>query len=224
MLGENVLVKKFLICPFNVQQFRRASYKAFGYETCARLGFKSQVVVRVYARVSAMHMAIGDTGGRGLGQAGHRPRPRSRARLGWSRSHTESWEADQEPAQANVGSVPRKGIFERARVRHHCPDVKLETGENVQERFWPSSWSFTISTGQKISGKRFSISGEKGSFFTRRAQLIVPALQIQFMQPFISFSSFCSSFRRRNPARDSTLSFSFANSLCVKRQLFVHQA
>ena len=63
--------------------------RAFGYDTCARLGFKSQVIVRVYARVSAMHMAIGDTGGRGLG-----PRPRSRARLGWSRSHTESWEAD----------------------------------------------------------------------------------------------------------------------------------
>ena len=55
-------------CPFNVQQFRRALYNgAFGYDTCARLGFKSQVIVRVYARVPAMHMAIGDTGGVGLG-------------------------------------------------------------------------------------------------------------------------------------------------------------
>ena len=56
-----------------------------------------------------------------------------------------------------------------------------------------------------------------------QAQLVVPALQIQFMYPFISFSSFCSSFRSRKPARDSTLSFSFANSLCGRR-LFVHQA
>ena len=28
--------------------------RAFGYDTCARLGFKSQVIVRVYARVSAI--------------------------------------------------------------------------------------------------------------------------------------------------------------------------
>ena len=55
-----------------------------------------------------------------------------------------------------------------------------------------------------------------------QAQLVVPALQIQFMYPFISFSSFCSSFKSRKPARDSTLSFSFANSL-GGRPLFVHQ-
>lgn len=51
----------------------------------------------------------------------------------------------------------------------------------------------------------------------------LPALQIQFMYPFISFSSFCSSFKSRKPALDSTLSFSFANSL-YRKQLFVHQA
>ena len=66
MVAQNVKVG-LLSCPARVQQFRRALYnRAFGYDTCARLGFKSQVIVRVYARVSAMHMAIGDTGGRGL--------------------------------------------------------------------------------------------------------------------------------------------------------------
>ena len=49
-------------------------------------------------------------------------------------------------------------------MRHHCPDVKLETGaESVQERFWPIRGP-SLSTGQKKSGKRFSISKEeKGS-------------------------------------------------------------
>ena len=56
----------------------------------------------------------------------------------------------------------------------------------------------------------------------RQLTTSLPALQIQFMYPFISFSSFCSSFKRRKPARDSTLSFSFANSL-GGRPLFVHQ-
>lgn len=66
-MAENVKVG-LLSWPLDVQQFRRASYsRTFGYDTCARLGFKSQVIVRVYARVSAMHMAIGDTGGVGLG-------------------------------------------------------------------------------------------------------------------------------------------------------------
>ena len=57
----------------------------------------------------------------------------------------------------------------------------------------------------------------------RQLTTSLPALQIQFMYPFISFSSFCSSFKSRKPALDSTLSFSFANSL-YRKQLFVHQA
>jgi hypothetical protein len=44
-----------------------------------------------------------------------------------------------------------------------------------------------------------------------------PALQIQFMYPFISRSSFCCSFRSRNPALLSTRSFSLANSLTEDR-------
>ncbi len=40
-----------------------------------------------------------------------------------------------------------------------------------------------------------------------------PALQIQFMYPFISLSSFCSSFILRKTARLSTRSFSLANTL-----------
>ena len=51
-------------------------------------------------------------------------------------------------------------------MRHHCPDVKLETGEIVQERFWPIRGPSSLSTGQKMSGKRFSISKEeRGSFW-----------------------------------------------------------
>ena len=48
-------------------------------------------------------------------------------------------------------------------------------------------------------------------------------LQIQSTYPVNSFSSFCCSFKAMNPARDSTLSFSFANSLqtiFVKRKYF----
>ena len=39
-------------------------------------------------------------------------------------------------------------------MRHHCPDVKLETGERVQERIWPMVSGPSLS-GQKKSGKRF---------------------------------------------------------------------
>ena len=39
-------------------------------------------------------------------------------------------------------------------MRHHCPDVKLETGERVQERIWPMVRGPSI-YGQKKSGKRF---------------------------------------------------------------------
>ena len=48
-------------------------------------------------------------------------------------------------------------------------------------------------------------------------------LQIQSTYPVNSFSSFCCSFKAMKPARDSTLSFSFANSLqtiFVKRKYF----
>ena len=62
----------------------------------------------------------------------------------------------------------------------------------------------------------------EGGEFSAAAKLSLPALQIQFMQPFISFSNFCSSFKSRKPARDSTRSFSLANSLGGRR-LFVQQ-
>ena len=56
----------------------------------------------------------------------------------------------------------------------------------------------------------------KLNFYSYKDGQLLPALQIQFMYPFISFSSFCSSFNNKKPALLSTLSFSFANSLEVK--------
>ena len=43
--------------------------------------------------------------------------------------------------------------------------------------------------------------------------IYLPALQIQSTYPVSSRSSLCDSFSAMKPARDSTLSFSFANSL-----------
>ena len=98
-------------------------------------------------------------------------------------------------------------------MRHHCPDVKLEIGvhedlANVVFTLWP----------KEVREAVFNLKGGE-----RQLTTSLPALQIQFMYPFISFSSFCSSFKSRKPALDSTLSFSFANSL-YRKQLFVHQA
>ena len=75
---------------------------------------------------------------------------------------------------------------------------------------------------KRSQGSGFRSQRRRKAVVDQVDQLVVPALQIQFMYPFISFSSFCSSFKRRKPARDSTLSFSFANSL-GGRPLFVHQ-
>ena len=49
----------------------------------------------------------------------------------------------------------------------------------------------------------------------RNWQFLCLYLQIQSTYPVSSFSSFCCSFKAMKPARDSTLSFSFANSLRV---------
>ena len=50
-------------------------------------------------------------------------------------------------------------------------------------------------------------------FRQEQVSLVSPALQIHSTYPVSSFSSFCCSFKAMKPARDSTLSFSFANSL-----------
>ena len=41
-------------------------------------------------------------------------------------------------------------------MRHHCPDVKLETGERVQERIWPMVSGHLHSLAKRIQGSGFS--------------------------------------------------------------------